>query len=164
MPTAKTIIRRDFPRVSKIIDSKETLNITVLPQDASTGRKKDPENCALARACIRQKIAEAAIIGLAYSYLIKGNTAIRFKTSAAVSREITSFDRHQDFAPGHNYKLSRVSPGARLGKRNNPHHGREGTPTKSNPVVHKAPVLVSPPIHHTDNVRVMRRAKAAVGL
>lgn len=153
MPLAKTIIKRDFPKVRKIVDATETLNVTVLPQDAATGRKKDPEGCALVRACVRQRIADAAIIGIGYSYLIKGDTAVRYKTSAAVAREITSFDRHQDFAPGTDYKLSKVSEGSRLGSRGDfktatgPHNTKR---TDLPLAVHKAPV------HQTSNVRVLR--------
>ncbi len=170
MPLAKTLIKRDFPRVRKIVDATETLNITVLPQDAATGRQKDPEGCALVKACIRQKLADAAIIGLGFSYLIKGDTATRYKTSAAVGREITTFDRHKDFAPGVNYKLSRVSPGSKLGKRadfkttNGPHK------TTREPVarVHKGPVYASAPVkpkgtnHLTSDVRVMRSKSPAL--
>ena len=152
MPLAKTIIKRDFPKVRKIVDATETLNITVLPQDAAQGRRKDPEGCALVRACVRQRIADAAIIGIGYSYLIRGDTAVRYKTSAAVAREITSFDRHQDFAPGVAYKLSKVGPSAQLGSREKFKYssGPHTTTKKEHPIVHKAPV------HQTSNVRVLR--------
>ncbi len=149
MPVAKTIIKRDFPLVTRIIDAKETIDITVELQDAVKGRRKDPEQCALAKACVRQKIADAAIIGIGYSYLIKGNTATRYKTSAAVAREITSFDRHQDFAAGRNYKLSRVSPKARLGVKPPPKSGPHTGTREPIPMVY----------HKTANVRVMKSAK-----
>ncbi len=147
MPLAKTIIKRDFPRVRKIVDATETLNITVIPQDAVTGRRKDPEGCALVKACVRQKIADAAIIGIGYSYLIKGDTATRYKTSEAVAREITSFDRHQDFAAGRNYKLSKVSKGSRLGCKPHPEQSGPHTTTRE-------PIPMA--VHHTANVRVMK--------
>jgi hypothetical protein len=149
MPLAKTIIKRDFPTVTKIVDAKETIEITVEPQDSVRGRRKDPAGCALVKACIRQKIADAAIIGIGYSYLIKGNTATRYKTSTAVGREITSFDRHNDFAAGRNYKLSRVSPKARLGYKDPGDGGPHTTTREHIPVVY----------HKTANVRVMRNAK-----
>lgn len=155
----KTLIKEHFPRVTKIVDSTKTIEVQVLPQDAVSGRRGDPEQCALVKACIRQKIAEGAIIGLAYSYLIKGTVATRFKTSAVVAREITSFDRHQEFATGQHYKLSRVSPGARLG---GPHYeigGPTGPHITTKPVthvVHKAPVHAVVPKARTANVRVLR--------
>lgn len=151
MPLAKTIIKRDFPLVTKIIDAKETIDITVEPEDSVKGRRKDPAGCALAKACIRQKIADAAIIGIGYSYLIKGNTAVRYKTSEAVGREITSFDRHNDFAAGKNYKLSKVSPQARLGYKPAPKQKSGPRETTREPI----PMAY----HKTANVRVMRQAK-----
>ncbi len=107
--------------------------------------------------------------GLEATALLKGDTATRYKTSAAVGREITTFDRHTDFAPGVNYKLSRVSPGSKLGKRadfkttNGPHK------TTREPVarVHKGPVYASAPVkpkgtnHLTSDVRVMRSKSPA---
>jgi hypothetical protein len=107
-------IRKLFPQVTQIIEAKEPLVISVIEEDALKGRKKDPMGCALVRACKRLHLAEGAIIGLGNSYLIKGNIATRYKTSGTVSREITSFDRHQDFAPGKDYRLSAISPGSTL--------------------------------------------------
>lgn len=119
--TALDRIRQSFPKVEKVIDATDSIDITVLPEDSVKGRKKDPQACALARACMREKGADGAIIGIAYSYLIRGTVATRYSTSVAVAREITTFDRHQDFAPGDNYKLSKVSPSNR----------RENTPAKA---------------------------------
>src|SRR4051812_17932241 len=96
-------IRKLFPQVKHVEDADESIVITVTKKDNSSARKKEPTDCALARACIREKIADAAIIGLSYSWLIKGTKAIRYATSVTVSREITSFDRHHDFMAGKNY-------------------------------------------------------------
>src|SRR5256885_4737417 len=110
-------IRKNFPKVTRVRDATKTIEIEVIPHDTTSGRKKDPGQCALAKACLRKHLADSVIIGLAYSWLIKGKKATRYKTSVAVSREITSFDRHQDFAAGKNYKLSKVPPRARMGNK-----------------------------------------------
>lgn len=108
--SALNTLRKSFPQVERVVDAKETIAINVRKVDARSGRRKDPQDCALARACRRTNIADHAIIGLTVSYLIKGNTATRYHTSDTVGREITSFDRHKDFAAGRNYKLSKISP------------------------------------------------------
>ena len=109
-------IQKLFPQVTEVVDSKESIRISVTSKDSQTSRKKDPEGCALAKACVRQNIADHAIIGIAFSYLINKTTAIRYKTSTGVAREITSFDRHQDFAEGKDYMLSKISNGNKIGK------------------------------------------------
>lgn len=137
-------IRKLFPKVQTVEDADKSITITVTPEDSRTGRKKAPENCALARACVREKLADQAMIGIAYSYLIKGKVATRYKTSVAVGREITSFDRHQDFAAGKDYKLSKVSAGHKLGVKSNDKRGPHTTSYMPKPLA----------VHHTDNIRV----------
>lgn len=155
MPLPKTIIKRDFPKVKRIVDATETIDITVLPEDAEGGRRKDPRQCALAKACVRQKIADAAIIGIGFSYLIKGDTATRYKTSVGVGREITSYDRHKEFASGGDYKLSKVSPCNRLGVER-PHPENKQDNRKRHDIAIREPILAH---HHTKNVRVNRTPK-----
>src|SRR6266536_185942 len=141
-------IREALPQVTKVRDADSTINITVLPKDSAAGRRRDPNNCALARACVREKIADAAVIGIGSSWLIKGNVATRYLTSEAVSREITSFDRHHDFAAGQDYKLSRIPPAKRLGKKEWP---------KTGP--HIRTKIDASAYHHTANIRVIRKYK-----
>lgn len=148
MPTPKMLIKKHFPKVRRIVDSTRTLEVTVTPADVAAGNPLDPEGCALVKACVRQKIADAAIIGISYSYLIKGDTAVRYHTSTAVSREITSFDRHKDFAAGMNYKLSKISKSNRLGRRLE-YADNSDRPRKT---TREFPLQV----HRTANVRVMR--------
>jgi hypothetical protein len=148
MPLPKQLLKEHFPRVKHIVEATKTISIEVLPQDAVHGRRKDPEKCALAQACLRTKIAEGAIIGLSFSYLIKGDTATRYKTSVNVAREITSFDRHNEFAAGRYYKLSKVSPASTLEairERPRPTGPHNGT---------RKEVLAR--VHRTANVRLMR--------
>lgn len=110
-------LRRHFPQVNKIKEATRPLLISVTTEDSQSATKKDPSGCALARACVRQQVADSAIIGIAYSWLIKGKTATRYRTSATVAREITSFDRHQDFAAGKSYRLCAIQPSARMGNK-----------------------------------------------
>jgi hypothetical protein len=143
---ALTRVQKHFPNVKFVKDSNKTITIRVTEADSKEGTKKDPAGCALARACVREKHSDGAIIGIGTSWLIKGNTAIRYKTSQTVAREIVSFDRHQDFAIGKDYKLSRISPKARLGA-NRP--AAKGAP---HPRVHGRPVILHKA--HTSNVRI----------
>ena len=141
-------IRKQFPQVERVRDSRRTIEVSVKPNDTTSGRKKDPASCALARACVRTHIADAAIIGIGFSWLIKGKAATRYKTSVAISREITSFDRHQDFAEGGHYKLSKVPPSNRL---NRPEPWRSGHHSK----VKKGPAKQK--VHHTANIRAIKK-------
>lgn len=132
-------IRKVFPHVTRVVDATESIRINVTDADNVTGRKKDFAECALAKACKRTRVADGTLIGMAYSYLINGNTATRYATSAAVAREITSFDRHQDFATGRNYCLSKISPSNALGRKD-PRGPRTGHRTGGHPqkkIVHR---------------------------
>lgn len=107
-------IRRAFPQVKHVVDATKNVEIIVHPRDNVEGKRKQSSNCALARAAKREYEADAAVVGLSFSYIIKGDTAVRYTTPPSVAREIVSFDRHQDFAPG-KYQLSHVSPSDRTG-------------------------------------------------
>lgn len=115
--SALRTVRRYFPHVVSVVDATESITINVTKRDSEKSTKKDPSDCALVHACKRLHIADGAIIGIAYSYLIKGSQATRYKTSQAVGREITTFDRHKKFAAGDNYRLSKVSFTQKLGRR-----------------------------------------------
>lgn len=145
--TALTRVRRYFPNVARVRDSKRSIVVRVKPEDAIKGKRKDPADCALAKACVRENIADAAIIGLAYSYLIRHNVATRYQTSQGVAREVVSFDRHQDFQPGTDYRLSAVSKFNRLG------HKPQGDKTGPHKTKKPGPIAV----HRTANVRVLSR-------
>lgn len=141
-------VRKYFPSVNHVRDATDTIKVAVRAADSRDGKKNDPGNCALARACRRELAADGAIIGIGFSYVIKGDVATRYKTSVGVAREITSFDRHQDFAIGADYILSRVPPASRLGRHER--DGRTARPVKSP----HSPVAVH---HKTVRVRVVAR-------
>jgi hypothetical protein len=140
-------IRKLFPNVNKVVDSKVDRYVSVTELDCSTAKKKDPANCAFANACTRMGIAEGAIITVSRSYLIKGNTATRYLTPESVAREIVSFDRHQDFRPGNNYKLSKVYKTNTMGA----HKGGPG-PKTSGPKKWKPGLIIRQ--HKTAGIRV----------
>jgi hypothetical protein len=118
-------IKKHFPAVKDVVDAKAPVFVEVLPEDGRIGRKKDPEGCAFARACLRKHLADGCIIGIAYSYLIKGSVATRYMTPGTVGREITSFDRHQDFAEGQNYPVERRHPLTAPGGKAQAQEGRQ---------------------------------------
>jgi hypothetical protein len=124
-------VRRMFPNVKHAFDADKPVEISVYRKDCKGAKKLNPSECALARAGKRELHADGVIIGMSSSYVIKGDTAVRFQTPESVSREIVSFDRHQDFAPG-DYYLTPKSPAARFGEgRNKPSkHGGDGKPRR----------------------------------
>jgi len=147
--SALSKLQKHFPQVKKVVDAEKSLIVSVTRDDVRFARKKDTENCALARACVRQKIASSAVIGIGTSYLINGTVATRYHTSTTVAREITSFDRHADFAEGTTYRLSKISPASRLGtkpgpKQTGPHNSKFDDKWVK---------------HHTANIRVIKRVK-----
>lgn len=100
--------------MTQAFDADKAIEISVSMKDCKDSKKLNPAECALARATRRELKADGAIIGMSTSYIIKGNTAVRFQTPDAVQREIVSFDRHGDFEPGE-YRLVPKSKGSRLG-------------------------------------------------
>jgi hypothetical protein len=110
--SALHLVQRYYPQVEKVNDALESLEIEVKESDAKGGKKKSPNSCALAKACERSY--DGAVISTTTAYLIKGKTATRYKLNQSVSREIVSFDRHEDFQPGI-YGLRRPSKLEKLG-------------------------------------------------
>lgn len=100
-------LTRIYPHVTQCHDAKRPVEIEIRAKDVSSATKKDATACAMATAICREWKADEAVIGLSYSYVIKGKTAMRFVTPSSVQREIVSFDRSKDFAPG-KYHLAPV--------------------------------------------------------
>lgn len=138
------LVQKHFPQVERVVDADEGVAITVTKRDCFNGKRKKPEGCALAKACVRELEADGAIINISYSYLIVGKVATRYQTSVSVAREIVSFDRHHEFEPG-KYLLSKVRPSARLGYSRHSGPSGRGTPWKMPKKIHS---------HKTENIRV----------
>lgn len=102
-------VRDAFPQAKTVSDSTKGIFVAVRARDRRTAVTNDPSACAMARACQREQQADGAWIGIATSYLLTGSHLTRYRTPQSVAREIVSFDRHQDFAPGV-YGLAAVPP------------------------------------------------------
>jgi hypothetical protein len=127
----RSYLRRHFPNVEEVVDAVRAVKVIVRSRDNIEGRKNQPSECAMARAMKREFDADGIIIGLSRSYIIKGKKAIRYQTPDTVQRELVSFDRHQDFAPGI-YGLSPISP-----SNHKPEKRTRGSGTHPNRLVHK---------------------------
>lgn len=134
-------IRRYFPKVVSVSDATVKVRISVTEVDEQKAKAGEFAQCALAMAAKRELKADGALIGLAFSYLIKGTHATRYRTPEAVQREMVSFDRHKDFDLGV-YSLEPAAPRNRLG------------------VAHRKPIerangtrKPTPPVHITSRVR-----------
>jgi hypothetical protein len=118
-------LKKLYPNVEHAVDASKPIEILVDADDCKKAERLNPTECALARAAKRELKADGVIIGMQSSYIIKGNVAVRFATPESVRREIVSFDRHQDFAPGE-YYLTPKSPSMKLGKNYHPDRNYKG--------------------------------------
>lgn len=107
-------IRRYFPNVNRVADSKAPLKIVVKECDVEKAKKKSENHCAMALACQRDSGCDGAIIRPTVAFVIRGDLAVKYDVPHSVQREIVSFDRHRDFRPGE-YQLSAVVPTHRIG-------------------------------------------------
>lgn len=138
-PKLPRSVKRLFPKVATVTDATSRVSVMVTQRDSSQGKRLNATECAMARAAKRDFNADGIVIGLSRSYIIKGNKALRFATPSNVAREIISFDRHHDFAPG-KYELIPVAPTQRLGESKNPDRDH-GSPDRVRRV-HKGTVRV----------------------
>ncbi len=96
--SALALAQKYHPNVTKVVDAKKDLTVSVMAKDSKSARSKSPGNCAMARACGRDH--DGAVISMSVAYIVDGNTATRYKVPASISREIVSFDRNHNFAAG----------------------------------------------------------------
>lgn len=133
-------VKKFFPKVETVSDeTRKRASVTVRETDTTKAVPGDFSTCALALAACRQLKVDGAIIGLSFSYLIKGTHATRYSTPPTVAREMVSFDRHSDFDIG-TYHLAPVCPAARLGAPRGRHIKRGtggGKLKKSRHIIHK---------------------------
>lgn len=143
-------IKTLFPEVDYAVDATKSVEVIVEAKDCKEAKKANPTECALAKAAKRELRADAVIIGLSTSYIIKDNKAIRFATPMSVQREIVSFDRNQDFQPGE-YYLTPKSPSSKLGenycrRKDGTHGGNKGARRK---------------IHKSARVRILQKGHSS---
>lgn len=99
----------------KVRDSRRHMVVTVLAKDLKGARRNNPECCAFARACKRQKKVDAVHFFKTSAWIEKDGVLTRFQLPESMKREIIVFDRGGKFAPGE-YQLRAVSKARRLGK------------------------------------------------
>src|SRR5215471_19548425 len=141
--TLPRALKRMFPNVDTVHDATQSIEVIVNAKDCKDATKMNPAECALARATKRELNADGAIVGLSTSYIIKGNEAIRFQTPDSVQREIVSFDRHHDFAPGI-YYLTPKSPTGSIGYIRGSRKGGGKNKTAKREIHHSARVRLLP--------------------
>jgi len=133
------IVRKLFPQVNKVKDAIQSLSVQVTDEDGNSAEVKDHQGCAMAVACRRSTHADGVIISVGSAFVIKGDTAVRYRVPESVAREVVSFDRNAGFAPG-TYELKKIMPCQRLGRRRID-KSTEGTgkphPHKRGPFRHK---------------------------
>jgi len=100
-----TYIRSRAKRLGlKIEDATQPFTAIVNDKDVAKAAQKDPERCALARACMRREGVRAAYFFRSCAWLEYDKKIVRYLLDAAAQREIHAFDKTRAFEPG-NYKL-----------------------------------------------------------
>jgi hypothetical protein len=113
-----TRIQRLFPNVKIVKDATEPIAVEVTARHNKQGTMKDPEDCAMARACKEVYGLDGVIISLSKAYLVKGDVAIRYEVPTSLRSEVISFDRNHTFEPGV-YSLSPITAKHKLGSPSN---------------------------------------------
>jgi len=152
MANARTIVNQFFPKVTKINDADEALEIQVNKRDCNSARVRDHGECALAVAAKRIAHMDGAIVSISTAYLIKGDTATRYHLPASASREIVSFDRDAGFDAG-TYVLNAPHKTVRLGAHRS-HKGKKNAGPRTS-------TLKSKFRHHTEGIRTSLIGKAS---
>lgn len=96
-----------------VVDAKRPLILEVTNKDIQRGRKRRPDCCAIAQACMRQQNADEARVYLSRTYISKGNKWVRYYTPPTLRTEIVAFDRGHRFEPD-TYTLSPMRPAQRV--------------------------------------------------
>ena len=144
---ALRIVKEHFPKVTKVVDANKGLTIEVTKRDVNSAQVRNHSTCAMAVACKREMQAEGMIVSTNIAYVIKNNTATRYRVPESVSREVVAFDRGAEFSTG-TYHL-RV-PVDKLGAHKNGAGSHAKTPTKKKAIVHR---------HKTDDIRAVLGSK-----
>lgn len=115
-----------------IVDAKKPTMLHITPIDVQKGRKKVPDCCAAAQACMRQMHVPRAIVHLSRLYVEKPRHWVRYVTPSALRTEIISFDRGHRFEAG-DYNLSPLQPTQHRGvKRRTPRVMNGTVPQRGN--------------------------------
>ena len=104
----------------KVVNGTRKVKLHISAADTKA-KKGDPQNCAAAKAILRQVpncVAARVHVGRVYLLKKDGNWH-RYQTPEALRTEIVTFDRYGKFQPG-DYELVPMSPSAFLPKKKNP--------------------------------------------
>ena len=113
-----------------VVDAIENIEIEITDQDIKLAARKDPANCVMARACMKQRGTDALVhISRVYLKMSDKNIWVRYMVDNSLRTEIVAFDRGGEFAPG-TYKLRRPEPSKLLGKQNGSNQRPETIKTK----------------------------------
>jgi hypothetical protein len=110
---ALEIVQSRYPGVTKVVDATEDLPFTVTPKDAKDGVPLSHTECPGSLGVQRLPKVTGSIISKRSAYVIKGDTAIRYRVPESLTREETAKDRGGSFQPG-DYKLKAPRKGERL--------------------------------------------------
>lgn len=124
-----------------VIDAKKPLVLSITPADVKKGRKRKPDCCAAAVACIRQLKADQARVYLSRVYIEFPDKWIRYHTPPSLRTEIVSFDRGHTFEAGE-YKLKAIKPSITLGKKRKSYARTGKAPQRGNRVKSHIPAGV----------------------
>jgi hypothetical protein len=110
-----------------VMDAKRPVRLKIIPADIQGANVKEPDDCAIARACRRQLHVIEARVHLTRTYL-RTNTGnwVRYATPPAARAEIIAFDRGGRFVPSE-FILKPVPERDRLGA---PRRGGKATGKK----------------------------------
>jgi len=120
-------------------DATKNLEIEIEKVDAVGSRKKDPHNCAAARAIKREYKCKDVAVFSSKTYVLENDHYVRYITPESITREIVAFDRGSEFEPG-SYKLRKPGPTEKLGSPRTPSNKKKGSGVRNR-------------IHVTANIR-----------
>lgn len=126
-----------------VYDARTPAVLNIKPADTNTG-KKDPANCAAAKAACRLPGAIEARVYRTRTYVLMNDARTgkkfwrRYVTPDAIRVEVISFDRGGSFSTGE-YTLREPKLNARLGLKHSEKNRRRVGPKKSRPAPHIVP-------------------------
>ena len=84
-----------------VLNAKKPITLTINSNDIAKADRKEPLDCAVARACRRELHAKEVKVHLGRVYVrMNEGSWTRYMTPKSMRDEIIAFDRGGDFAPG----------------------------------------------------------------
>lgn len=136
------LLKRFYPEVEHVKDGKGDIVVVVTKTDANASLKNH-KDCVMAKACKRLSGVDGAVISVSTAFIIKGDTAYRYRVPQAITREIVAFDRGASFTPGE-YELKAPGEWHKTGK-------QQGT--TRNQATHRKTGRNSGTRHYTKGIR-----------